>query len=201
QNNIAKFCWIRPPKRSCAGIGKFSQEQRYPLPVSPIKCATAGLVFGGPLCLHFIVFNEDPSQVARLQVQNLLKQISSFRQIHAANTKVEAVRRHSAFARDAIKNSRGDLKIDAARSNKKGVKFGLMRGEKPEFLRNSTIDFWKRQDDAQTNTGDEECGCTNPCVSQRSNENTAAVQFVWRRRLDMNLRNGLADWHSQLPIT
>src|SRR4030095_5176655 len=101
--------------------------------VGAIKGATSGLFFGGPLGLHFIVFNENPSQVARLQVQELLKQVSSFRQVHAANAEVEAVRGHSVLARDAIENSGRDLKVDPARSNKECVKFVLVRGKKSEL--------------------------------------------------------------------
>jgi len=55
--------------------------------------------------LHFIVFNEDPFQVARLQIQDLFKQISGFRQIHATDAEVEAARRQAALARNTIKNS------------------------------------------------------------------------------------------------
>src|SRR5437762_10928576 len=134
QHEFAKFCRIRQPKRSRAGVGKFSQEERDSLPAGPIKCATAGLVFGGPLCLHFIVFNEYPSQVARLQVQDLLEQVRGFRQIHTANAEVEAVRGQPALARDAIENCGRDLKVDPARSNKECVKFILMLCEKAEFL-------------------------------------------------------------------
>jgi hypothetical protein len=75
-----------------------------------------------------------------------------------------------------------------------------VRGEKSEFLGNPTVDFWKRQDDAQTDTGYEECGCTNAYISQRSDDSLAAGRFVWRRRLNVNLRNGLADWHSLFPV-
>jgi hypothetical protein len=75
-----------------------------------------------------------------------------------------------------------------------------VRGEKSEFLGNPTVNFWKRQDDAQTDTGYEECGCTNACISQRSDDSLAAGRFVWRRRLNVNLRNGLADWHSLFPV-
>jgi hypothetical protein len=75
-----------------------------------------------------------------------------------------------------------------------------MRGEKPKFLGNSTVDFWKWQDDTQCETSNEECGCTNPCINQRSDDSLPAGQFVRRRRINVNLRNGLADWHSLFPV-
>src|SRR5512132_1149705 len=46
QNNVAKFSRTRQPNRISTGIGKFSQEQRYPLPVGPIERTSAGLVLG-----------------------------------------------------------------------------------------------------------------------------------------------------------
>jgi hypothetical protein len=48
------------------------------------------------------------------------------------------------------------------------VKFILVCGEKPEFLGNPTIDFWKWQDDSETNTGNEECGRTNTRINECS---------------------------------
>ena len=75
-----------------------------------------------------------------------------------------------------------------------------MCSEKPEFLGDATVDFWKWQDDAQTDTGNEECGRTNACISQRSDDSLAAGRFVWRQRFNLNLRNGLADWHSLFPV-
>jgi hypothetical protein len=75
-----------------------------------------------------------------------------------------------------------------------------VRGKKPELLGNSTINFWKRQHDVQSGTGNEKRGCTNGCISQRPDDSGAAGRFLWRRRLNMNLRDGLADWHSLLPI-
>jgi hypothetical protein len=75
-----------------------------------------------------------------------------------------------------------------------------MRGEKSEFLRDSTVDFWKWQDRVQKNAGDKECSCTNGRISQRLDDSLATGRFARRWRFNMNLRNGLANWHSLFPV-
>ena len=74
-----------------------------------------------------------------------------------------------------------------------------MCGEKPEFLGNPTVDFWKWQDDSETNTRNEECGRTNTGINERSG-GIATGRLVWRGTLNVSLRNELAEWHSLLRV-
>jgi hypothetical protein len=48
-----------------------------------------------------------------------------------------------------------------------------VRGEKPEFLRDATVDFGKWQDRAQTNAGYEECGEANDRIGHTRDERFA----------------------------
>jgi hypothetical protein len=75
-----------------------------------------------------------------------------------------------------------------------------MRSEKPEFLRDPAIDFWKRQDCAQTDAGQKECGYTNDRIGHSANESFAPGRFMRRRKLNGNLRNELATWHNLILV-
>ena len=74
-----------------------------------------------------------------------------------------------------------------------------MRGEKSEFLRDSTVDFWKWQDRVQTNAGHKECNC------KMAELVTARIRVLRRsvyaaRRFNVNLRNELVNWHGLFPV-
>src|SRR3954465_16030223 len=81
------------------------------------------------LCLDFAHLDENPFQVLRPRLQNLLENIEIFGWVHPIDAEIEGVRRQTSGARCLIENRRGNSVIEMARPNEERVELVLVLGK------------------------------------------------------------------------
>ena len=85
--------------------------------------------FVRPLVLDFLYFDEDPLQISRLRLQDLLEHIEILRRKHSIDAEIERPGRHPALACGLVENFRRDRVIKAARTEKEGIELVLVFGK------------------------------------------------------------------------
>src|SRR2546423_5332683 len=108
----------RQPDDSCASTEQSSQNERCAFPIVPVQRAAASFALRKPVNMKFIKFDDNPFEIRRPGVKNLLDQVARFRETHSVDAKIETASWRAIFAHHLIENWGRDLMIGTARTDK-----------------------------------------------------------------------------------
>ena len=118
-------------------IERLPQSQRGARPIMPVEKTLCAEDVGLRFCVDVADFQENPLELSRFGLEDLLEHIEIFRRIHSVDAEIKGPGRDTIFAGGPIENFRRNGVVEAARAEKKRVEFVLVLGENPQLFHHS----------------------------------------------------------------